>query len=430
MKIVHFSTNDITGGAARAGYRLHKGLRSLNLDSSMVVINRKSNDPNIMRFNASRHLTDRIQRFMRRQKIRRDFSSYEATRPKGYERFTDDRTQYAGYVRSYTDKVDIVNLHWIADFIDLPEFLEYVSSPIVWTLHDMNALTGGCHYDAGCDRYMRGCGACPQLRSTSEKDLSHRIWLRKLETFRKLDKNKFRIAAPSHWLGGLAASSSLLDGLEISVIPYGIDTSVFRPIDYRAARQALDIPNDCRVILFVADSVNNRRKGFSLLCDALDHADLTSNTYLLSIGNGNPEVPTTMPHRHLGRIEQNWMLAMIYSAADVFVISSLQDNLPNTVLESLACGTPVVGFSVGGIPDMVRPDITGYLAAAGDVRALRAAIIRLLKDDNIRTEMGIACREIATNEYALQLQASRYVEVYEKMIEGSLTQLRRHDAVS
>jgi glycosyltransferase involved in cell wall biosynthesis len=211
------------------------------------------------------------------------------------------------------------------------------------------------------------------------------------------------------------AESPLLSRFPMTVIPNGLDVTEFAPGDTCGARDALGVPQDAKVVLFVAESTANRRKGFDLLAEALGGLRDADNLLLLSVGRHQPELNGRIPHRHLGSVE-HYQLPLVYRAADLFVIPSLQDNLPNTVLESMACGTPVVGFAVGGIPDMVRQDATGLLARAADPDALRVAIDELLGDAPRRLDMGRRCRQVAVEEYSLERQARRYGELYQSLI--------------
>jgi glycosyltransferase involved in cell wall biosynthesis len=200
------------------------------------------------------------------------------------------------------------------------------------------------------------------------------------------------------------------------MIPNGVDTDVFAPRHTRLARELFGVPEDARVVLFGADVINNRRKGFHLLAQALN--GLPKDIFLLSVGQNAPQIETALPHLHLGHIADDRLLSLVYNAADVYVIPSLQDNQPNTVLESMACGTPVIGFDVGGIPDMVRSGKTGQLVPVGDVHALRAAIIELLQHSDTRLAMASACRRTVMEEYTRELQVSRYIDLYKSCLPG------------
>jgi glycosyltransferase involved in cell wall biosynthesis len=313
---------------------------------------------------------------------------------------------------------DIINLHWIAGFVDLQSFFSEMSRhvPIVWTLHDMNAFTGGCHYDEGCGKYELSCGACPQLSSSKSGDRSHRIWLRKRDAFAEVAPGRLQFVSPSRWLADALRRSSLLADRPVTVIPNGVDVDDFAPRDRRLARDALGIPSDAAVVLFVADSVENRRKGFTLLAEALADLHEVPNLLAVSVGRDKPTANFNAKHLHLGYVDNDRFLSLIYSAADAFAIPSLQDNLPNTVLESLACGTPVVGFDLGGIPDLLRPGVTGFLAPEGDVAAFRDALASLLQDPALRVELAANCRHVAVTEYSLEVQARRYLELYESVL--------------
>jgi len=418
VKIIHLSTEDVSGGAARATYRLNTALRRAGHDSSMFVANRRSSDPTITTFTPSMDLSSRLRRRLRRERITRDFRCYRTSLSISCELFTDDRSQFGADLVRQLPQCDMINLHWIAQFLDYPAFFAAVPRriPVVWTLHDMNPFTGGCHYDNGCGRFMSGCGQCPQLGSSDPFDLSSKVWERKQLVFNSLDSARLHIVTPSGWMADQVRKSTLLGRFPVTIIPNGIDGEDFAPRDRHLARDVLGVPREAKVLLFTADVVTHRRKGFALLTEALEGLNEISNLILISIGWGKTVIDSGIHHLHLGYASNDRWLSLIYSAADLFVIPSLQDNLPNTVLESLACGTPVVGFAVGGIPDMVRPGLTGLLVPAGDSMALRDAIVRLLNDPASREHMAAECRRIAVEEYSYELQTKRYVALYESLL--------------
>jgi len=247
------------------------------------------------------------------------------------------------------------------------------------------------------------------------------VWRRKHEVFRTIPRGRLHVVGPSRWITSEAARSSLLGRFPVSTIPYSLDTEVYRPMP--AARRLLDgfgVDPDMRVVLFVADWTSVRRKGFSLLDTALGALCHGSKTALISLGRGDaPKLQSKLTHIHLGSLTDDRMIAAVYSMADVFVIPSLQDNLPNAVLEAMACGCAVVGFRIGGIPDMVRDGVNGLLVPPGDVSTLASAIQSLLADDGRRAAMGRAGREIAEREYSRRLQGERYIELYRSLIEAS-----------
>jgi glycosyltransferase involved in cell wall biosynthesis len=215
-----------------------------------------------------------------------------------------------------------------------------------------------------------------------------------------------------------ARRSSLLHKFPVTVIPLALDTEVFCPRDRRGAREALGISPDALVVLFVASLISQPIKGFALLAQALNGLGDLTNLLLVSVGRDTPSVEVQIPHLPLGYLGNERLRSLVYSAADVFVMPSVQEAFGQTALEAIACGTPVVGFGVGGIPDMVRPGITGLLVPALDVNTLRAAIRALLQNPARRAEMAANCRRIAVEEYALEVQARRYIELYEMILAG------------
>jgi glycosyltransferase involved in cell wall biosynthesis len=212
----------------------------------------------------------------------------------------------------------------------------------------------------------------------------------------------------------------LLGGrFDVSVIPYGLDLDVLKPRPKGAARLALGLPADGQIVLFVAQSIDNPRKGFGLLAQALSGLETDSSLLLLSLGAGRPELSADVPYRQVGYTTDDHLLATVYSAADVFVTPTLQDNLPATVLEAMACGTAAVGFEVGGVPEMIRDGETGLLARAESVPALRSALAEALARPERLAEMGRQSRLVAEGEYSLQLQAERYRDLYRSLTEST-----------
>ncbi len=418
MRVVHFSRFDTGGGAARAANRLHGSLRRLGVDSTMFVAEKLTDDPTVTVFQPPRNLFSRLRRRLQRERIKLSWARYRS-RPAG-SGFSDDRVPGGADLVAQLPGRDIINIHVAFGFLDYRTFFAAVpqQTPVVRTLHDMNFFTGGCHIDWGCGKYTDCCGACPQLGSRKELDLSRQIWQRKYSAYKSAKPGYLHIVAPSRWIANEAKRSSLLQNFPVTIIPLALDTEVFRSRDRRVARDALGIPQDASVVLFVAGSISEPLKGFALLAQALNELDGPTNLLLISVGRGQPPVEVRIPHLQLGYLGNERFLSLVYSAADVFVIPSLQDNLPQTVLEATACGTPVIGFAVGGIPDMVRPGVTGLLVPARDVMALRAAIRDLLQDPTKRTQMAANCRRLAVEEYALEVQAKRYVELYETILAG------------
>ena len=332
--------------------------------------------------------------------------------------FSDDRTDGIGsdLIRQLPIS-DIINLHWVAGLVDYGSFFRSVpgGTALVWTIHDANAYTGGCHYHGACLRFQNGCGACPELGSMRMSDPSHAIWERKKAAYACIPEGGLHVVTPSQWLARQVRQSALLGRFPVSVIPYGLDTDVFSPRNREMAREALEIPGGTKVVLFAADSSSERRKGFALLAEALAPLPADAGIYLVSIGRGGIPLNLRSPNLNLGFIENDRILSLVYSAADLYVIPTLDDNLPNTVMESMACGTPVVGFDVGGVPDMVRNGVTGFVVPKGDATALRQAILHVRDNPALREALSANCRRIAVEEYDMKLQAHRYLALYQSL---------------
>jgi len=436
MDILHLNTKEISGGAARAANRLNVGLVRLNINSKMLVAQKESADSRTLEFKPRSpkplNLPQRLKRYLKRHTdfLKKlvgqasnlsnplQFEYYSATRPAGYELFSDGSSSHKDELIEQIPLSDIYHLHWIVRFIDYQTFFSNAAKfyPIVWTLHDMNAFTGGCHYDHGCGKYKTGCGKCPQLGSSLQNDLSSFVWHNKQESFKNLDPKYLHIVTPSQWLGEQCKKSPLIKKFPLMVIPNGLDTDDLSPRDRVFSREVLGIPQDADTLLFVAESVDNRRKGFRLLIDALSGISATSKLYLLIIGKLKTNTQIHFPNTQFGSINNDRLLSLIYSAADLYVIPSIQDNLPNTVIESMSCGTPIIGFKVGGISEMVQNGINGYLAPLKDVNVLREKITFAFRNKNELEKMSKNCRLIAENNYSIRIQAERYLELYKILL--------------
>ncbi len=394
-------------------YRLHRGMRQRGVDSSVFVRNRFSGDPDVHVLPVRPSLSRRLRRRLRWERLRRELRPYLAALQG--DLFSSDRSVYSGELVRNLPSHDLVNLHWVAGFIDYAAFFRALPepTPIVWTLHDMNPFTGGCHHDDGCGRFQVVCGACPRLGSDDEHDLSHRIWKRKRVIFRNIRPERIHIVCPSRWLAGEASRSSLLSGFPVTTIPNGVDTDVFRPLDRHRSRSTHCIPGDATVVIFVASSLDNPQKGLDFLLRALEHVPARERYCLVTVGPGRKVVETGVRTIDLGPINDERLLAEAYSAADVLALPSLRENLPNTTIEALACGIPVVAHRVGGVPEIVRPGVTGELVDVGDVGGLAATVADLGARSR---DFSVECRRVAVTEYSLELQSERYERLYQQML--------------
>jgi glycosyltransferase involved in cell wall biosynthesis len=413
VKIAQLTTFDVRGGAAVAARRLHAGLRRIGTDSWMLVQEKGGDDPFVIEpatplrraLTAFRPMLDSLP--LRWYPGRQRVTFSPAFIPDNASQKVSELTP------------SIVHLHWVAAGFLRIETLAKLNRPLVWTLHDSWAFTGGCHYPFDCTRYRRDCGACPILGSSRERDLTRRIWSRKRKAWEGLN---LTVVTPSRWLAECAGSSSLFRETRVEVIPNGLDADRFRPIDQGTARDILSLPRDRKLILFGGvQASSDPRKGFQHLVEALrclagsgwgEMADL------LVFGSPEPqEDPDLGMRAHFtGHIHDDVTLSLLYSAADVFIAPSIQDNLPNTVMEAAACGTPSVAFKIGGLPDLVEHGRTGYLARPFETDDLAKGIALLLGDDEKRAELGEAARHKVVAEFALERIARRHAELYREIL--------------
>ena len=433
LRITLMDTYDYAGGGgSRCAYRLHEGLGRIGADSKMFVCYKARNDAEVYGFQPKRTPAARAARRLRGYRCAAELKPYAKTVPFEHTFYLDDRAVFGSEPFGQMPEADVLNLHFVAGFVDLGAFVRWLpkTAVVVWTLHDMAALTGGCCYDLGCGKFAERCGACPQLGSRNEADPTRKAWGRKQQSYAMLDAARVHIVTPSRWMGEQVRRSPLVGRFRRSVIPYGIDLEVFQPRDKKAARQRFGIPADARVVLFNAFNVGEYRKGYHLMREMLAGIGSGRDIFLLSAGREGSREEERFRHVHLGRVEDDELLSHVYSAADVQVCPSLADNLPNTIMEAMACGTPTAAFAAGGIPELVRPGVTGLLSKTGDVTGLRDAMLSLLENGAMSAEMAARCRRVAVEEYELTLQARRYMELYESLAAtaGSQTELAARTA--
>jgi len=429
LRVATLSVHD-GGGAGRAAARLHAGLLSRGLDAAMLVASRQYDNPGVRLLNDAATVsletfdTDVLpgpDRWQQLYKMWGEQLQAYPDRPMGLEMFTDTRAVYRMDRVSEIQSAGLIHLHWVAGVVDPAELGRTIGSkPIIWTLHDMNPFTGGCHYAGDCRKYAEACGDCPQLGSRTEDDLSRQVWVAKKQAYQDLN---LTIVAPSQWLAGCAAHSSLLGNFPIHVIPNGFPLEVFQPVDSGQARRKLDLPPEAQVVLFGADSVLNRRKGFRYLLEALrllTREDPQRKLVLVCFGHLPEDAVVQIPCRLevLGNLTDETRLAQVYAAADVFVLPSLEDNLPNTAIEALACGVPVVAFKAGGLPEIIEHYKTGYLVDQHHPEDLAEGIAWVLSSETFTRQAAEACRRKAVSDYRDQDRAADYSRLYQQILAG------------
>ena len=424
MNILHLNSSD-HGGAARAMVRLNQGLQRQGHNSQILVGQRMTQEPGIEDVNSQaqpfRSFVDKVLdpialslelRFSLNARSHRN-SWHVPKMP----------------IFQHADVINLHNLHGgYFNYRALTVLARH--KPVVWTLHDMWALTGHCAYSYGCERWRTGCYSCPLLREPGRQivepapvlvDHSRAVWESKRDVY---SMTPLHVITPSKWLHNLVQESILSTASSIRFIPYGVDLDIFRPLERRIARQALDLPIDKYVVFFSAmggsdGRTMNGRKGFSHLLQALERLPDSQSIWLLTSG-GVTDLERYTRHfniRQLGHLSDEELQRKAFAAADLFVFPTLADNLPLVLIEALACGTPIVAFDVGGVSELVCHMETGYLARYKDADDLSHGIQVLLQDEGLRSLMSHHCRTIAESEYSLEVQAQRYLDVYEEAIE-------------
>ena len=437
------------GGAATAAQRLHRSLGDLGVrshflcgqpavdtdDSSQSPDQPRRSSESIdspfaaVRSGDDRNALQRFQDYVRFRLHRRTFKRAVRGGPNQTDLFSSPiAATTCGWSGGVPDAIDIVQLHWIAKGLHQPRFFETLQQvPVVWTLHDMNAFTGGCHYSGGCERFQNGCGHCPQLSVPSETDITRQLTSIKDASLRELD---LHVVAPSRWLLDSARSSHVFrHARSFHHIPYAMELD-----DWNADRGAHLRHQECvgeeeMIILFGAMDLDSPRKGGRELFAALHEITKRPSKRpfgLWTFGAGNPvsELPNGVSHRHFGLVQDADRLRQIYSASDLFVLPSLEDNLPLTGIEAMAAGTPVVGFRAGGIPDYVVEGETGWLADVGSSESLAARIQRMIDHPEQTAAMGLNARRKAEAEFACPLEATRYCELYDDILADRVNRSR------
>lgn len=324
--------------------------------------------------------------------------------------------------RKLLKQADIIHLHWISQGFLTPgsiRRLRKLKVPLVWTMHDSAAFTGGCHVRHGCENFKQSCGNCPFLKRTGEADLSHYFWKKKKTAY---ENSNITVVAPSDWMAGTVRESSLLKDKPLEVIPNAIDARLFTPREKEETRQKLGWPPEVFMILagYMPSKVD-LHKGSSYLLECLGLlARMTdpSAIKLAVFGSSGPSGDLPFEVFPLGHIHDDEYLAACYAAADVFLNTSLEDNLPNTVMESLSSGTPVVSFRTGGIPDMVLHEENGYLADRHSAEDAARGLYWVMRHPQ-RQQLGETARKHVLQNFSSEVVARKHIELYESLLKGN-----------
>lgn len=381
MKITHISTYDISGGAAKAAYRLHNILLQQGYDSNMLVMKKDSDEERIFEAKSgkfSKYIISKVRRFFEKTL----FYKYKNRENKILFSYGKIGLNISDY--NIVKESDIIHLHWFNDSyinIETLKKLKSLNKKIIITLHDMWLFTGGCHYSGQCRKYEKICEKCTILESNKKNDISNHIYKYKEKLYKEID---FDIITCSNWLNDCASNSKLLKDKNIVTIPNILDKKIFKNIEKNVAREVLGLEKDSVYICFGAvSSTSDPRKGFEYLLKALHEFkkyNKIKKIKLLVFGSSSCKDDLPLETIFMGKVYDDYTLSLIYNAADVFVAPSLEDNLPNTVLESLYCNTPVVSFNIGGMPDMIEHKFNGYLAEVKDYKGLAKGIDYIINE--------------------------------------------------
>lgn len=410
MKVLIVNTYDSQGGAALASHRLYKALKSENVDSMMIVQSKRRDDFNII------GEKNNFEKWINLIRPKLDALVADYFYKKKNSLFSPGILPSGELVRKINEiSPDIVHLHWICGGLMRAKDLLKIKAPIVWNFHDMWPFTGGCHYDQWCNRYKDTCGNCKVLESKSQNDLSAQLLQKKLTIYKKL--TNLTLIGSSHWISDCARSSAVFKHRNILTIPNCIDTALFRPIDKNLARDFFCIPTDKKVILFSAINIlGDRRKGAKELFEALELVDIDDTIFVIA-GSSVPKKSLNLkyPTYFIPPLSDESSLVLMYNIADVMVVPSLQENLANSIVESLSCGIPVVAFNLDGNPDMIEHQKNGYLAEVMNPKSLAKGISSILNNTSY-DELKKNARETALTKFDSKIISKKYIDVYENIM--------------
>ena len=416
MRVLIVNTAERTGGAAIAANRLLHALNHNGVEARMLVRDRKTNTPGVFNIPPSwalkpKFLWERGVIWLNNGMSKRNLFQVDIANT-GTDITTLSEFQWA----------DVIHLHWVNQgFLSLGNLERILASgkPVVVTLHDQWYFTGICHYSGGCDKYLSQCENCPMLKGTIGGDLARRVFDRKRAMY---EGSNITFVGCSRWMADLARQSALTQGHAVTNIPNAIDTDVFKPMDQQEARRRHKLPTDNKLILFGAQRITDKRKGFDFLVEACQHISMHHPTLpgrleVVVLGGDAQSVKETfpLPVHTVNYLSNETEIAALYNAVDLFVTPSLQDNLPNTIVEAMACGTPCVGFNVGGIPEMITHKQDGYVADYCDSLDFAQGISWCLNEDRLPT-LREAARATALATYGEPTVAHRYQAIYQSAL--------------
>jgi glycosyltransferase involved in cell wall biosynthesis len=412
-KVSHFC---YAASSQTAAFRLHKSLIAIKCKSQIITGSKSIVDSDVIQPKTNKEKLSALTGLLREMFYKKMFYNQCTTYfslNRGPELF-----QKLWLKNIYKAESEIIHLHWIGNgFIPIIGMLKF-NKPIVWTMHDMWTITGGCHVIGPCDKFETECGSCPQIKSSKKTDLTTKVFLKKKEIYKDLN---LTIVVPSTWMESIAKKSPLLKNVKIHVIPNATDATIFKPLNKVFARNVLNLPNDKKIIAFGAISgISDINKGFDLLTDSLKDVSNLRNDLLLLIFGGdnvsNKENIFGFESIHIGKLFDSQTLALVYSAADVVVVPSRQESFSMVSSESIACGTPVVAFDATGPRDIIDHMENGYLAKSYDYKDFATGILWVLEDDVRWKLLSEKARLKALNSFSCEVVGKQHNDLYDEIL--------------
>ncbi len=388
-----------SGGAGRATVRLHKALLERGIDSSVLCLYKNGDEKGIFKFENRPSTLNRIllktgiKKSVKESNIR-ILESY----PKTYFIFTFPVTDYKIDNHPLVVAADIIHLHFISGFIDFSTFFSSVNKPIVWTIHDKNPTMGGFHLKIDSDKNA----------GNEINELEERCFNIKHNSLGHKKDDELRVVAPSKFLAEYSSKSKMLSRFKHYHIFNSVDLELFKPVNHADAKKRFDLPNDKPVLLFVSEGIEQYHKGADILIGALK--DIREEYVLVTIGRGRIEGLDSVIN--LGSINDDELLKTLYSAADAALLPSREDNLPNIMLEAMACGTPVIGTPVGGMLDVIKSGFNGLIADEMNAESLKNTLNRFFREWQEFDRKKI--REFAETSFSYKSQIDEYMKVYKE----------------
>lgn len=410
FKVSHFST-ELSGGSGIAAQRLHKSLLQKNISSQILF---RKGTTNLTHSIADRRYSSLPWRNIDSIITNREWNHSVNNR----SMFTNPQWFYKTQLKDLDKTPQIINLHWISRWIDQPSFFTSLPPdiPIVWSLHDMNPITGGCHHALDCDKFTTHCSDCPNLKNSGKYDRSWKNFQLKAKFYQRLN---LHFVGNSTWTTAQAQKSALGKyATSIRTISLGINTNDYQPIDSSIAKAALRVKPDDFAIAFACADLSDQNKNLSVLLAAISELAKNHSITLIIFGSGQiPEFKSQITTLNLGHLSSPHLQSLAYSAADIFVMPSKIESFGLTALESMACGTPVLAFRTGGIPDLVIHGETGWLCdEIGSARSLFDGLHWMLQHPQERSHLGKSARERVEQQFTADIMANHYINLYQELI--------------